>query len=341
MDELDRRLLSLIQRCVPLDREPYAQLAGELGCGEQAILDRLGDLRRQGGLIREISGIFDAAALGYAQVLAAFQITPERLDAAGQIVGAHPGVSHCYARSGVYNLWFTLATSQQSRFGVKKTAQIIADRCGAGAHMVLGALRRYKINTHFVSSGEEPFAQAAQRPPAEDVRAESPAPSLTDRQMHAIRALQMDLPTRRDPFAPLAASAEMDTSELLVCAADFLAAGWMRRYAAVLHHRLAGAKVNVMVVWRVSESAADAAGAGCAALSQVSHCYLRQGGPDWPYNFYTMIHGRSRQDCAMTIDEIITTTHLAEHVKLWTTKEYKKRRIRLFSDEEAAWEARQ
>lgn len=126
--------------------------------------------------------------------------------------------------------------------------------------------------------------------------------------------------------------------DLLDHAADFLDAGLLRRYSAVLYHRKAGALANVMVVWRVPEDQADAAGAACAAEQAVSHCYLRPTFPDWPWGLYTMVHGTSRDDCLAAVDRLAAATGLAEHRTLWTTKEYKKRRVKLFDPAEAEWE---
>ena len=109
MDDIDRRLLDLLQQRVPLVRRPYAALAAELGCDESTVLARLARLR--GGrrpVIREIAGLFDAVRLGYHTTLVACAAPAERLDAAGALVAGHPGVSHCYARDHRLNLWFTL-----------------------------------------------------------------------------------------------------------------------------------------------------------------------------------------------------------------------------------------
>jgi len=349
MDPPDRDLLNLIQSRVPLVREPFAELAGQLGWEEKEVLERLRHLREQAGVIREIAGIFGAAALGYALALAALRVGPPRLDQAGQIVAGHPGVSHCYAREGTYNLWFTLAVSPQSRLGLEGSVVALARKCGASSHLVLPTLRRYKLDVRFGAEDDE-HANPPGTAPGTGVRpvaaagapvpgpAKAPSPAPTQQQVRAIQALQIDLPIQSDPFAPLARSADMDADDLLVHAADFLAVGWMRRYAATLHHRAAGAAANVMVAWKAAPAYADAAGALCAQVSTVSHCYLRPAAPDWPYNLYTMIHGQSREDCAMTIDRIISTTGLSEHLELWTKAEYRKQRVRLFSDQEAQWE---
>ncbi|HOF17268.1 MAG TPA: AsnC family transcriptional regulator [Phycisphaerae bacterium] len=329
-DEFDRRLLSEMQRGVPLVRRPFAQLADALGVDEAMVLARVEALRRA-GRIREISGVFDCPALGYGQTLAAMETPPDALDRAGRIVAEHPGVSHCYSREGDLNLWYTLAVSPASRLGLDATAELLARCCGAKRQLLLPTLRRYKLRVRFGDEGDD---EPSESPPA---RACEPV-SLNDEQRRIVRALQADLPATSDAFAAPAAQAGLDADMLLVHAADFLAAGWMRRYAAVLHHRAAGAAENLLAAWRVDPAAADAAGAAAAQVRTVSHCYLRPGAADWPYSLYTMIHGASRDDCLTAVRQIETLTGLQRPALLWTGREYAKRRVRLFGDEERAWE---
>jgi len=339
----DRNLLELLQSHLPLVAEPFAAIAEQLTCGEQAVLDRTRELRGPAGLIREIAGIFDAARLGYRQGLVAFRAGPERIDQAGAIVAGHPGVSHCYGRDGTYNLWFTLAASPLSSLGLAETAGLLARKCGASAHLVLPTLRRYKLDVRF-SLGPEANSALAPAPAGEardqadegpDQTPAAPAPE----QIRAIRGLQIDLPIRRGAFAGPARQVGLAAEALLAHGSDFLKTGWLRRYAAVLHHRAAGAKANVMVVWQVDESSADAAGASCAEAAEVSHCYLRPTGADWPYNLYTMIHGSDRAHCAAAIRRIAGETGLDDHLELWTAREYKKRRVRFFTEDEQQWES--
>ena len=306
-----------------------------LDCAESDVLSRL-ELMKADGLIREITGIFDSTALGYHQALVAMSVADEKHETAGNQIAAHPGVSHCYGRTGKYNLWFTLACSAQSKLGLKKTAEILAQNCDASAWLLLPSLKCYKLDVRFPPNSNK-SSQATKELAGLQSGAGLP---LTPNQLKAIKALQLDLPIKQDPFADIAAEQNLDTDMLLVHAADLAAAGVLKRYAAVINHRAAGAQANVMVIWRVEEAVADAIGKKCAQLPAISHCYLRPRSDDWPYNLYTMIHGRNRQDCAMTIDEIVTTTELGEHVELWTEKEFKKQRVKLFSNEEAEWEAK-
>jgi DNA-binding Lrp family transcriptional regulator len=374
VDELDRQLLNSIQADVPLVARPFGQLAGRLGCDEAAVLDRIVALR-QAGIIREISAIFDAVALGYRQALVALSVPADGLDQAGQIAASHPGVSHCYGRSGEMNLWLTLATSPGSRLGLEASAALLARLVGATRHMVLPTLRRYKLQVRFDMEGDEPTPapgtgsaapqeqgacprssnthQHAPDPsansgdrhlrPGGTARRDygaSPLPPLTDTRIRVIRALQIDLPGQSEPFVPLAAAEALDVDTLLDLGRQMLEAGHMRRYAAVLHHRAAGSKANVLVAWAADAAQADADGTRAAQVAGISHCYLRPAGPGWPYNLYTMIHGRSEQDCRLAIETILATTSLTGHVELWTAAEYKKRRVRLFGPEEAQWESR-
>ena len=113
----------------------------------------------------------------------------------------------------------------------------------------------------------------------------------------------------------------------------------MRRYAAVLAHRNAGFVQNGMGVWRVPEERLDECGHAMAAFRGVSHCYQRPTYPDWPYNLFSMTHGRTKADCEAVLAAVADETGLDEYSVLYSTKEYKKTRVSYFTPEEAAWEA--
>jgi DNA-binding Lrp family transcriptional regulator len=326
--------LRIIQRQVPLVERPYEHIARQLGQTGTQVMETV-RLLRDRGVIREVSGLFDARLLGYRQVLVAFELSPERLDAGGAAVAEHPGVSHCYAREGSrYNLWFTLAVSGESTLGLEATAERLAQQTGAGARLLLPSLRRYKLRVEFFGGSDRDDDEFAVSEPQEQA-------VLSDDDRRTIPALQMDLPCRERPFEPLAQAAGVTVAALLARAEGLQARGCLRRFCALLHHRAAGAAANVMVVWRVEEGAADAAGSKCAALDAVSHCYLRPTAGDWPYNLYTMVHGRSHADAELAIAEIVAVTGLRERCELWTTREYKKKRIILLDDRERQWELAQ
>jgi len=335
LTDLDRRLLELAQRSVPLVPRPYHALGEQLDCSESEVLDRLTIIR--GGnrpLVREISGIFEASALGYQSILVGCRVSPTGLDAGGRIVAEHPGVSHCYAREGELNLWFTLTLGANSQLGLAETAHWLGELAAAETVCSLPTVRRFKIGVHIGPDGrmDSSGGSGAAGPP--------PVNPLHDDMVQAVvRALQTDLPAECEPFATLAAGEGLPATRLLTVARQLAAGRVLRRYGAILHHRRAGLEANVMVVWRVGAAMADAAGQIAAAQPAVSHCYLRPATDQWPYSLYTMIHGRTRPECLAVVEAIAGQAHLTDYAALWTEQEFKKARVRYFTDDVVAWEA--
>jgi len=72
----------------------------------------------------------------------------------------------------------------------------------------------------------------------------------------------------------------------------------------------------------------------------VSHCYLRPVYPDWQYNIFSMLHGRKASDCQKVAQSISEATGITEYAMLYSTKEYKKVRVRYFTPELDVWEAK-
>ncbi len=336
LSDFDRRLLDAVQRGVPLLPRPWGQLAAELGAAEGAVIARVAALSGGEGILREVTAFFDAAALGYATTLVAARCAPDALDAAAPAAAEHPGVSHCYGRDAELNLWFTLAVGPDSALGLDATLRALRRIIRAGRLISLPAVRRYKLHVRF-DLAEQAGAPAPR--PGRVSQAGASSPAVTPDQVQAIRALQAPLPAAPRPFDQLARAAGMSGDDLLVHAADFLAAGWMRRYAGVLRHRQAGAAANALVAWQVPEDDADRFGRRAAGFGAVSHCYLRRTGPGWPYNLYTMVHGPDEGEVGGTIGALAAAGGDYPRAVLPTAREYKKARVRLFSPAVARWEA--
>ncbi|MCZ4496537.1 MAG: AsnC-type helix-turn-helix domain protein [Thermoleophilia bacterium] len=166
------------------------------------------------------------------------------------------------------------------------------------------------------------------------------AESLTDRDKDAIRALQIDLPAVARPFLELAEQYGFDEAELLERGHAFLTTGQMRRFAAVLAHRKAGFVYNGMGVWKVPVERLDEIGQIMAGFRGVSHCYERPTYPGWPYNIFSMTHGREKADCENVLEAIAKEIGVTkdDYIVLYSTKEYKKTRVSYFTPEMYAWE---
>ena len=108
------RLLDVIQIEFPLVSRPWEALGERLSIPGEEAMSRIARLKSE-GIIRQISAIFDSAALGYTSALVAAAVSEARLDIVGEAVANHPSVSHCYARDNHFNLWFTLTGSRAAR----------------------------------------------------------------------------------------------------------------------------------------------------------------------------------------------------------------------------------
>ncbi len=131
LTDLDRRLINRLQDDLPLVERPFAMIAEELGLEEQAVIDRVQQLRDDGFLTR-FGPFFDAEALGGAFCLCAIAVPEERFQDVLTKVNAHPEVAHNYERTHRLNMWFVLATENPD--GIGKTAGTIERETGLKVH---------------------------------------------------------------------------------------------------------------------------------------------------------------------------------------------------------------
>lgn len=337
LDRLDQQLLNEIQGSFPLVRRPFDDLAERLDTTAEDVRDRLGHLKDE-RIIRQISGIFDTRTLGYKSSLVAMKLPPERLEAAAEIINEHPGVSHNYRRNHEYNLWFTVAVPPEG--DVAATVDRLHELAGAEVTRLLPTLVLFKIGVELDMTGEQSLTRT--RPPQyyEGKRLEGLKHALTPRDIAVIRELQVDLPIEAEPFTPMAERAGLSLDDFFAYARAMIEKGQLRRFAAILNHRRAGYRANAMGVWAMAEDRVAEIGPRMAAYAAVSHCYQRPIYEDWPYNVFTMIHGRSMEDCETIIDAIAEDTGIRDYAVLYSTKEYKKVRLRFYTPEWDEWEQR-
>jgi DNA-binding Lrp family transcriptional regulator len=336
MDEQDRRLLNAIQADFPLVSRPFEVLGTSLELSEAEVIARLSEHKRQ-KIVRQIGGIFDTRSLGYKSSLVAMRVPSEHLEEAAQVINGHPGVSHNYKRNHAFNMWFTVAVPPGSE--LEWTVEKLHEMAGAESTRILPTLRLFKIGVQLDMEG----GSGAERVEAAYSDVRRPAAGrggLRPVDIAVIRELQEDLPLIPEPYAPMASRVGIPESEFFEVAARLKAQGYMRRMAAVLHHREAGFRANAMGVWVVPSDRSEEVGQVMGSFKGVSHCYLRPTYPDWPYSIFTMVHGHKDTDCQEIIDAISRTTGIAEYALLYSTKEYKKIRLRYFTPELDGWEAR-
>lgn len=338
MADRDTRLLNALQADFPLASRPFLALGAVLDLTEAEVIDRIADLKRR-RVIRQISAIFDTRSLGYKSSLVAMKVPLEKVDAAAQVVNGHPGVSHNYKRSHAFNLWFTLAVPPNS--DLDWTVQRLHDLAGADSTRILPTLRLFKIGVQLDMEGKS-GAEREESPEGaytERHRPKAGRDGLRPVDIAAIRELQLDFPLSPEPYRPMAKRMGVSEEALFEVARRLQAQGYLRRVAAVLHHREAGFRANAMGVWVVPPERSEELGKIMGSFRGVSHCYLRPTYPDWPYSIFTMVHGQEAEDCQGIIRAISEATGIIEYALLYSTKEYKKVRLRYFNPDLDEWEA--
>ena len=343
MDSTDRLLLNIIQSAFPLVEEPYLDIGNQLEISEADVIERVGRLKKA-NVVRQISAIFDTRRLGYKTTLVAMRFPPETLDKCARVINKHPGVSHNYARNGHFNLWFTIAVPPNEE--LSDVVDRFASETGATSARIMPTIRFFKIGVNFDMVKQEGAAYEYYSPDgygrtgsATKKRPEvSPdwnrAVPLTAPDVAMIRELQEDLPIELRPFDAMAGRLGMNVAALFAWAREAQERQIMRRFSAVLHHRKAGFRSNAMAVWKVPEERADEVGLKMAESPWVTHCYQRPTFPDWEYTHFTMIHATTQAQCEEVAAEISTATGIDAYRLLYSTREYKKTRVRYFVEDE-------
>lgn len=335
MDTTDKDILNYIQREVPLEREPFAAIGREVGLAQDEVIRRIEALKRS-KVIRQISAIFDTRVLGYESSLVAAQIPQEKLNAAAKAINSHPGVSHNYERNNPLNLWYTVAVPPDSRLGLEGTVNVLHEISGAERTRILPTLKLFKIGvTLDMNQGATAKKEAPQYGERDRAGADR---NISEEDKAAIRALQEDIPLTPRPFDLWGEQVGLSYDELLERAFELQERKIMRRFSAVLYHRKAGFRANAMGVWEVPEERVEEVGNLFAQYQAVSHCYQRPVYEDWPYALFSMVHGRSVEECEAVLDAMAEESGVTERLSLYSTREYKKTRVRYFTPEMDAWE---
>ena len=294
------------------------------------VLDRIRALK-QSNVVRQISAIFDTRRLGYKTMLVAMRFASDKLDSGAQVINQHPGVSHNYGRTGSFNLWFTLAVPPDE--SLENTVEDMAQRTGAESYRLMPTIRFFKIGVNFDMVTKEGAAKDYYSPDGynkHDDQTWQRVEPVTDFEIEVIRELQEDVPLEPRPFEPMAERLGITQRELFATAESFTERGIMRRYSAVLHHRRAGFSSNAMAVWRVPTKRSVEVGNLMAQSPWVTHCYERPTFPDWKYTHFTMIHATSDKKCEEVASEISDLTGITDYSLIYSTREYKKTRVRYF-----------
>jgi len=315
LQQKDFDLLAVIQSDFPIEKRPFKKIAGSIDRTEREVIDAIGFLK-ENGTIRTFGPVFDARSLGYTSTLVAATVEKDNIDELAHEMSGINEITHCYLRDQNLNVWFTI--SALNRDIMDNILKWVSGFSGVSRILDLPSQKVYKINAVFGTSGN---VRQVRR------HTETVHP-LNQQDRNLVKLLQDDFPLVDEPFKVISGQCRSDESQIIETIDNWLVSGVIRRFGARLNHRRAGYTENAMVVWKCDD--VDELGQNCAELTYVSHCYRRKQYIDWPYELYTMVHARSREELDRLLNEMKELAADAVYTSLKTVRELKKTSMKYF-----------
>lgn len=144
-----------------------------------------------------------------------------------------------------------------------------------------------------------------------------------------IRLIQDGIEFTHAPFAAAAEELGISEDEIVVRLKKLNEQKKIRRFGASIGHIALGFTANGMGVWDIPEDKIEEIGQKMASFHEVSHCYHRPRSAEWPYNMYTMIHGRTQEECYAAAEKISKVVGIPEYRLVFSERELKKKGVRI------------
>ena len=150
------------------------------------------------------------------------------------------------------------------------------------------------------------------------------------KKIELIKIIQENIPLSLTPFKEISDMLGLSENDVIETIKELQSRKVIRRFGAVLRHQKAGIKANGMVVWNVPDDKAEEIGNKFARFKEVSHCYERPRAYNWDFNLYTMVHGKSKEECFKIAEKLSKVSGIKNYKILFSEKEYKKSSMKYF-----------
>ncbi|MFB6281198.1 MAG: Lrp/AsnC family transcriptional regulator [Haloferacaceae archaeon] len=322
LDGIDAALIDGYQSGVPVVERPFRAMGADLGVTERAALDRVRRLRER-GVLRRFGPVLNPPVIG-SSTLAALRVPPDRFDEVAATVNGYRQVNHNYRRDHAWNMWFVVTAGSRARRDAVLDG--IAERTGLDP-LRLPMRTDYYIDLEFPVVNDDRFAREGGGGTAVEATAvdEAARADLTPLEADLLAAVQDGLPLSPTPYRDAAEEVGAPVDAVLDAVERLLATGCIKRLGCVVNHLVTGFDSNCMVVWDVPDDRVDDRGRAVGALPSVTLCYRRPRRPDrgWPYNLFTMIHGREADAVGERIDALAADHLPYDHERLYSTETLK------------------
>ncbi|MFB6072495.1 MAG: Lrp/AsnC family transcriptional regulator [Halobacterium sp.] len=322
IEDTDARLIDEYQSGFPVAERPFEAVAADLGTTPEDALERVQRLRED-GVFRRFGAVLNPPVIG-SSTLAAVRAPEDRFDEVADVINDYRQVNHNYRRDHEYNQWFVVTAGSRER-----RDEILAEieaRTGCDV-LALPMLTDYYIDLEFPVVNADRFArESLERTSVSATNiSEDATGDLTGLEADLLLAIQDGFPLTATPYRDVADEIGADVADVLAAVDRLLADGCIKRVGCVVNHVVTGFDANCMVVWDVPDDELDDRGTRVGELPYVTLCYHRPRRPekDWPYNLFTMIHGRESDAVDAKIDELAADHLPFEHERLYSEETLK------------------
>lgn len=149
-----------------------------------------------------------------------------------------------------------------------------------------------------------------------------------DMDQKLITLIQTGIPITATPYADLGKELGIDEREVISRLQNLNETKVIKRFGVVVRHHELGYRSNAMTVWNIPDDRVGELGKCMGQFDFITLCYRRPRRlPDWPYNLFTMIHGKDKDDVLANIEMLRERCGLEkiEYQVLFSTRRFKQR----------------
>jgi DNA-binding Lrp family transcriptional regulator len=146
IDDVDKKVIQLIQGDLPLDLRPFATLADKAGISEHDFVERVAALKKK-GIIRRFGATLRHQEAGFSSnAMVAWIVPEERIEEVGKTMARFRAVTHCYQRKTTkgwpYNLYTMI--HGDNREECYEIAKKISRKAGIQDYILLFSEKEFK-----------------------------------------------------------------------------------------------------------------------------------------------------------------------------------------------------
>lgn len=146
-NEIDRAILRITQDEIPLVKEPFEEIAKEIGIAPEEIITRLKKLISN-GVIKRLGISVNQRKVGLvANAVVAWKVPQKQVESVGNMLSAYKEITHCYERITIPGKWehnlFTVIHGY-NRESVEEVAKRLAEAVGIEEYLVMFSKEQFK-----------------------------------------------------------------------------------------------------------------------------------------------------------------------------------------------------